>query len=115
MDIVSVSHTGQVLLPVRDAASPNWLKENQTLVKSVQGINKSQLLGPESEMTLAIDQQTRRPVVRIVSRETHQVVMQLPEEYVLQLQQALQSHPDSYQKADLTAADQEGSAQLVGC
>jgi hypothetical protein len=52
--------------------------------------------------------------VRIVSRETHQVVMQLPEEYVLQLQQALESHPDSYQKADLTGGGQEGSALLTG-
>ena len=105
MDIVSVSHPAQLSHAVPDTQSPNWLAENQELIKAVKGINASQLLGADSDLTLAIDQQTRLPVIRIVSRQTNQVVMQLPAEYILQLDQALQSRPDSYHKSDSGAPD----------
>jgi uncharacterized FlaG/YvyC family protein len=105
MDIMSVSHPGQVSPAVPDTRSPNPLTENQALVQAVQGMNDSQLSGEDGEWTLAIDQQTRLPVIRIISRQTDQVVMQLPAEYILQLQQLMQSRPDSYHKADSGADD----------
>jgi hypothetical protein len=105
MDIVSVSHPAQVSPAVPDTRSPNPLAGNQALVQAVQGMNDSQLSGEDGEWTLAIDQQTRLPVIRIISRQTDQVVMQLPAEYILQLQELLQGRPDSYHKADSGAAD----------
>jgi uncharacterized FlaG/YvyC family protein len=63
---------------------------------------------------LTIDQQTRLPVIRIVSSQTHQVVMQLPAEYVLQLKQALESRPDTYQKSDRTASTEGTAARFNG-
>jgi uncharacterized FlaG/YvyC family protein len=100
MDIVSVSHPGQVSPAVPDTRSSNPLTENQALVKAVQEMNDSQVSGEDGEWTLAIDQQTRLPVIRIISRQTDQIVMQLPAEYILHLQQILQGRPDSYHKAD---------------
>jgi uncharacterized FlaG/YvyC family protein len=105
MDIVSVSHPGQFNPVVPDARSPKPQAENQALIQAVQQMNDSQVAGEDGEWTLSIDQQTRLPVIRITSRQTDQVVMQLPAEYVLQLQQILQSHPDSYHKADSGAAE----------
>ena len=105
MDIVSVSHPAQVSPAVPDTRSPNPPMENQVLIQAVQGMNDSQVAGEDGEWTLAIDQQTRLPVIRIISRQTDQVVMQLPAEYILQLQQILQGRPDSYHKADSGAAD----------
>jgi len=100
MDIVSVSHSAQVNPAVPDTQSPNPLAGNQALSHAVQAMNDSQLSGEDGEWTLAIDQQTRLPVIRIISRQTDQVVMQLPAEYILQLQQIMQGRPDSYHKAD---------------
>jgi uncharacterized FlaG/YvyC family protein len=114
MDIVSVSHPGQGSPAAPDTQSQSWLKENPGLITAVQGINDSQLFGEDGEWTLAIDQQTRLPVIRIISRQTDQVVMQLPAEYILQLQQSLRSRPDTYQKSDSAATDQEGPDQPNG-
>jgi uncharacterized FlaG/YvyC family protein len=100
MDIVSVSRPGRVSPAVPDTRSPNPLVENQVLTQAVQGMNDSQLAGEDGEWTLAIDQETRLPVIRIISRQTDQVVMQLPAEYILQLRQLLQGRPDSYHQAD---------------
>ena len=105
MDIVSLSHPAQVNPAVPDTRSPNALTGNQSLIQAVQAMNDSQLSGEDGEWTLAIDQQTRLPVIRIISRQTDQVVMQLPAEYILQLQQIMQGRPDSYHKADPEAAD----------
>jgi hypothetical protein len=106
MDIVSVSRPGQVSPSVPDTRSPNPPMENQVLIQAVQGMNDSQVAGEDGEWTLAIDQQTRLPVIRIISRQTDQVVMQLPAEYILQLQQILQGRrPDSYDKADSGQTD----------
>jgi hypothetical protein len=105
MDIVSLSRPGQVSPAVPDTRSPNPPTENQVLVQAVQGMNDSQLAGEDGEWTLAIDQQTRLPVIRIISRQTDQLVMQLPAEYVLQLQQILEGRSDSYHKADSGETD----------
>ena len=99
MDIVSVSHPG-VSPAVPDAQSHSPLKGNRELTQAVQEMNDSQLSGEDGEWTLAIDQETRLPVIRIISRQTDQVVMQLPAEYILQLRQLLQGRPDSYHQAD---------------
>ncbi len=97
MDIVSVSHSGQAGPVLSDTQSPGPLKANPALIQTIQEINDSQVLGGDSQLTLAIDQQTRLPVIRVISRQTDQLVMQLPAEYVLQLHESLQSRPDTYQ------------------
>jgi len=89
MDISSVSQPGQALPPVPDTQNSNWLVENRELIRTVKGIDASGLFGEDSELTFARDQETQRPVVRIVNRQTHQVVMQLPPDYVLRLARAL--------------------------
>lgn len=109
MDIVSVSHPGQAGPASPDVQGHGSLRANSELIKTVQEINASQLLGQDSELTLAIDQQTRLPVIRVISRQTHQVVMQLPAEYILQLHRSLESRPDTYERSHPGAAEQGGS------
>jgi len=38
-----------------------------------------------------VDRQTRRPIIRVEDRDTHEVVLQLPPEYVLRLADSLRS------------------------
>jgi uncharacterized FlaG/YvyC family protein len=89
MDIASVSHPGQVLPVVPDTQSPNWLVENRELIRTVKGINASELFGEDSELTFAMDRETKRPVVRVINRHTHEVLLQSPPEYILQVARAL--------------------------
>jgi flagellar protein FlaG len=53
-------------------------------------INKSELLGQDKEMTFQMDRDTGRPVIRVVNRQTREVVQQIPAEYVLNVAKALE-------------------------
>ena len=43
------------------------------------------MFGPENELRFLKDPQTHRIVVKLVNRTTHEVLSQLPPEYVLRL------------------------------
>jgi uncharacterized FlaG/YvyC family protein len=89
MDISAVSQPGQALPAVAETQNPNWLVENRELIRTVKAINSAELFGEDSELTFALDRETRRPVVRVISRRTQQVLLQIPPEYVLALDRAL--------------------------
>jgi flagellar protein FlaG len=59
--------------------------EDRELIRAVKKINEAELMGSGSELTFILDRKTKRPVVRIVDRETHEVVRQIPAEHVLRL------------------------------
>ncbi len=71
-------------LPAREVA------ERRELVKAVRAINESSALGQNNELTYAVDRQSRKTVVRIINKQTREVVAQLPSEQVLEL--ARQAH-----------------------
>ncbi len=48
-------------------------------------MNAAELLGQDNELSFVVDRNTRRAVVRIVNRETREVIRQIPDEYVLRL------------------------------
>jgi flagellar protein FlaG len=60
-----------------------------TVVKAVEQINASSLIGERNELTFSFEQDSRRPILRIVDRETKEVVRQVPQEYVLRLARSL--------------------------
>ena len=91
MDVPSVSQPGQALPAVPGTANPNWLVENRELIRSVKSINASELFGEDSELSFALDRETRRPVVRVLNRQTQEVLWQAPPEYLLQVAQILGS------------------------
>ena len=59
--------------------------EDRELIRAVKKVNESGFLGNNSELTFVLDRQTKRPLVRIVDRETKEVLQQIPPEYVLRL------------------------------
>jgi uncharacterized FlaG/YvyC family protein len=93
MDIAPVGNPGQTLAAVPGAASPNWLVENRDLISTVKGINAPEIFGEGSELTFALDRSTARPVVRVVNRQSGEVLWQAPPEYMLRLAQTL-GHQD---------------------
>jgi uncharacterized FlaG/YvyC family protein len=93
MDIKSLSNSGQVYPPAVDTQKPTWRVENQDLIRSVNSINPTELFGEGTEMTFDMDPQSKRVVVKILNRQTQEVVAQLPAQYVLDLARQTSENP----------------------
>jgi uncharacterized FlaG/YvyC family protein len=89
MDIAPVTNVGQALPAVPDTASAKWLVENRELIRSVKSIDASALFGEGSELAFALDRDTQRPVVRVLDRQSGELLWQAPPEYILKLAQSL--------------------------
>ncbi len=59
--------------------------ERRELVKAIKAINATKFFGENYELTFVLDRGTRRPLMRIVDRQTREVIRQLPPEYALRL------------------------------
>ena len=68
--------------PVPDAAA------RRELIAATRAVNASDILGA-NQLVFMVDPQTRRPVIRVQNRDTHEVVLQLPPDYVLRLAEEL--------------------------
>ncbi len=60
-------------------------QEHRELIQAVRSINAADLFGSSNELTFSLDHETQRPVIRIVDRETQEVVEQIPAEQVLHM------------------------------
>ena len=80
--ISSPSAASQV--PVAEAA------QRRQLLEAAQSVNESGVLG-QGQLVFLLDRHTRQAVIRLVDRDTHQVLSQIPPEYVLRLAQDLGS------------------------
>jgi flagellar protein FlaG len=84
MEISSVNESPMVVDPIHQR--PVHLQaEDRELIRAVKRVNEAELLGSDSELTFILDRETRKPLVRIIDRETKEVIRQIPPEYVLRL------------------------------
>jgi flagellar protein FlaG len=90
MNIDAVSGVGQPLAVVAaPAPSPERAAEQRELIQAVRALNGTELFGQNSELTFVLDRETRRPIIRIVDRQTNELIRQIPPEYVLRLAKEL--------------------------
>jgi flagellar protein FlaG len=72
-----------------DATPQSSTKEalayNRAVSAAVQTLNDAGYAGAGREVTISLDQATRRPVVKVVDTATNEVIQQWPTQYVLQL------------------------------
>jgi len=61
------------------------VEERRDLVRAVKAINATELFGENYELTFVFDRQTKRTLMRIIDRETKEVIRQLPTEYALRI------------------------------
>ena len=89
MEVSSISSSGNW---ARSSASPpaEKLAERRQLIQATRLVNQSGALG-KNQLVILVDGKTHRPVIRIEDRETHEVVLQVPPEYVLRLAENLRS------------------------
>lgn len=57
----------------------------EELKAATQVVNDSGVLGAQYELAFGQDQRSGRPLVRLLDRNTHEVVRQVPAEYVLRM------------------------------
>jgi uncharacterized FlaG/YvyC family protein len=85
MQIGSLDSSTPVVAPSPPSPSPEQLAENRELVKAVKALDGTTLFGQNNELTFVFDRETRRPLLRIVDRETREVIRQIPPEQILRL------------------------------
>jgi flagellar protein FlaG len=73
------------VLPAAPPVSPEQRAEQQRMVQAVKAINEAELFGDTSELTFSYDRPSRKMVLKLVDRETKEVIRQIPPEYLLRL------------------------------
>ena len=89
MDISSVDQQRPLPASASQPVPPEQLVARQQLIQAVREVNKSEMLGDNNELTFVLDRATRKAVVRVVNRQTNEVVFQLPPDYVLRMAEEL--------------------------
>jgi uncharacterized FlaG/YvyC family protein len=89
MDITGVNGVGQIPATAPAPAAPEHVAENRDIVRAVKAANAASSFGDNNEVSFMLDRTTKLPVIRIVNKETKEVVEQIPAEYLLELAQEL--------------------------
>ena len=82
---IDSSYMGVGMAAAATPVMPDKLAEHRELIQAVKAVNASEMLGDKNMLTFAIDRDTHRPVVRILDRETNELVSQIPPETLLRL------------------------------
>ncbi len=86
------SATGGPGLPDPTGGAPvSHAAESRELARAVRKLNDAAVLPDSRELSMSIDPKTKIPVVRVLDAVTHEVLDQLPAEYVLRVTAFLES------------------------
>ena len=94
MDISAVHHSVEPLAAAAPVAPVEQSPEHRDVIQAVKALNATEMFGQENELTFQMNRQARRMVIQIVNRQTKEVISQIPSEYVLRLNEDLQSRGD---------------------
>jgi len=84
MEVGGIRTGAPPVVPVEQPLSQREVTERRQLVRAVQKVNEARLYG-DGELTFSFDRESRRTVLRIVHRDTREVIQQIPTERVLRL------------------------------
>jgi flagellar protein FlaG len=91
METKSIDQFPPIPSPATLDLEKQQIEERRDLVRAVKAINASELFGENYELTFVFDRPNRRTVIRIIDRETKEVIRQLPNEYALQIASQLRA------------------------
>lgn len=86
-----IQGAGPALAAAVASVTPERTAEQREVIQAIKAVNAAELFGENSELTFVLDRETRRPVVRIVDRQTNELIQQIPPEYVLRMAQELKA------------------------
>jgi uncharacterized FlaG/YvyC family protein len=89
MEILPINNNAPAVTTYEPHVTRQDAEEQRKLIHAVKAVNATDLFGQDNELTFVLDRNTRRAVVRIVNRETREVVEQIPSEYVLRMAEEL--------------------------
>jgi len=86
MNIDAIQQAASQPLAAAALAAPvEKFPQHRELIQAVKAVNVADLFGQDSELTFVLDRETHRPLVRLVDRNTNEVIRQIPPEYVLRI------------------------------
>ena len=85
MEITPVSRNMDLSVPLAPLVASDKQAEQREIIQEVKAVNGAQMLGSENELMFQFDRNSQRMVVRVVNRQTGDLVSQVPPEYVLRL------------------------------
>ena len=103
MNLTSVGIAPQIQADASVRKSPAQTDQVRQLAQSVQQLNQSSLVPDGREFSLSLDPKTKLPVVRVMDTTTHDVIEQVPAEYILNLTASLESEQSQENPAQHTA------------
>lgn len=92
MEIMGVNGSASAPSPTPMPIPPEQAAANRDLMQAVKALNAAVAFGNQNEITFQVDRASRLPVIRIIDRNTKEVVNQIPPEYVLRMAEDL-AHP----------------------
>jgi uncharacterized FlaG/YvyC family protein len=87
-----VHSVGQAVPAALSPVPVENLAERRELIHAVKALNAAEAFGDKNQLTFALDRETHRAVVRIVNRNTNELVRQIPPEYVLRMAEDLKTN-----------------------
>lgn len=70
-------------------ASHDHIPARKEIIEAVKAVNASGMLGQDSELTFVLDRHTGQPLLRIIDRETGEIIKQIPAEHLMRLAREL--------------------------
>lgn len=89
MDVNALSRIAQAAPAVATPVSADDATQKRQVVQAVTALNKSEMFGEDNHLEIQRDPDSKRLVVKVVNRNTGDVVSQVPAEYVLRLANGL--------------------------
>lgn len=72
-----------------EEAAGTKLQVKRATAQAVQEVNSAHIFGQNNELTFAVDRASKKTVIRLVDKNTGEVVRQIPSETILHLAEAL--------------------------
>lgn len=89
MNVDPVSSKSSGPATTEAAAGGTKLQVKRATAQAVQEVNSAQIFGQNNELTFAVDRASKKTVIRLVDKNTGEVVRQIPSETILHLAEAL--------------------------
>ncbi len=91
METKSIEQVSLIPTSAAGELEKQQIAERRDLVRAVTAINATELFGENYELTFVFDRQSKRTLIRIIDRETKEVIRQLPNEYALRIASQLRA------------------------
>ncbi len=91
MDITAINGNMQAMPASAPEAPVQRPAEARAVIQAVKALNQSEMFGSEDQLVFERDEATKRMVIKLVNRNTKEVVAQIPPEYALRLARDLKT------------------------